>query len=194
MKKLFFLVLLLSALLEYSDGLAQFKKMDTALTSGNTGYRIRCSNSKNDANEVNIKLIGFEKEARSGMNIILNGQMYLAMIDDLNNDNFPDLVLIGYSGPHFQYGTAYAFASKENKSLMVFASKDIMLDGKLKPGYRGHDQFSLFEGSLIQKFPIYSQEDTDDKPSGGTRVIQYQMTVSESGKAYFKMLRTFDEK
>ena len=186
-------LLLLSILLHVKPGYAQFKKMDTTVTIGNTGYRVRCSNSKKDANEVNVKLIGFEKEAR-GMNIILNGQLDIAMIDDFNGDGYPDLLVTAYTGPNFQYGTAYAFASKENKSLLLFASKDIMLDGKLKPGYRGHDKFSLFEGTVIQKFPIYNQEDPDDKPSGGTRVIQYQMALSENGRGYFKMLRTYDQK
>jgi hypothetical protein len=192
MNKIIYLILLL-ILLDVKPGCAQFKRMDTTVTSGNTGYRVRCSNSKKDANEVNIKLIGFEKEAR-GMNIMLNGQMDIAMIDDFNADSYPDLLVIAYSGPNFQYGTAYAFASKENKSMLLFASKDIMLDGKLRPGYRGHDKFSLFEGSVIQKFPIYNQEDPDDKPTGGTRVIQYQMALSENGRGYFKMLRTYDQK
>ena len=181
------------SLFSFQRGQAQLRRMDTTLTSGNTGYRVRCSNSKKDANEVNVKLIGFEKEAR-GMNIILNGQMDVAMIDDFNNDGYPDLLIVAYSGPNFQYGTAYAFASKENKSLLLFASKDIMLDGHLKPGYRGHDHFSLFEGSVIQKFPIYNQDDPDDKPTGGTRVIQYQMALSENGRGYFKVLRTYDQK
>jgi hypothetical protein len=193
MNKIIFLPFLLSGILNTQPGFAQFKRLDTTLTSGNTGYKVRCFNTKKDANEVNVRLVGFEKEAR-GMNVMLNGQMSQAMIDDFNNDGYPDLLVIAYSGPQFQYGTAYAFASKENKSLLLFASKDIMLDGKLKPGYRGHDQFSLFEGSLLQKFPIYNPDDTDDKPTGGTRVIQYQMAMSESGRGYFKMLRTFDEK
>jgi hypothetical protein len=193
MKKLFYQFILLMALLDANSGYSQFRKLDTTLTSGNTGYKVRCSNSKKDANEVNVRLVGFEKEAR-GMNVMLNGQMSMAMIDDFNSDGFPDLLVVAYTGPNFQYGTAYAFASKENKSLLLFATKDIMLDGKLKPGYRGHDQFSLFEGSVIQKFPIYNQDDPDDKPTAGTRVIQYQMAMSENGRGYFKMLRTYDQK
>lgn len=172
---------------------AQFKRIDTTLTIGSVGYRVRCTNSNPEKNDVSLKLIGFDKEAK-GTTFLLAGQIAYAMIEDLNNDNYPDLLLVSYSGPHFQYGITYVLSSKENKSLLFFGSKDIMMDGKLSPGYRGHDQFSLFNGSLIQKFPIYNSADTDENPTGGTRVVQYQMAMSESGKAYFKVLRTYDQK
>lgn len=193
MKKL--IVFFLAGIFVMKPGIlhAQFKKIDTTVISGSVGYRVRCSNSYPDKNDVTLKLIGFEKEAK-GTSFLVGGQIAYAMVDDLNNDNFPDLLLVSFNGPHFQFGITYVLASKENKSLLFFSSKDIMMDGKLSPGYRGHDQFSLFNGSLIQKFPIYNTGDTDENPTGGTRVIQYQMAMTESGKAYFKVLRTYDQK
>lgn len=193
MKKLIIFFLACFIILNTEILHAQFKRIDTTVTTGSAGYRVRCSNSNPDKNDVNLKLIGFEKEAK-GTSILLSGQIAYVMIDDLNNDNYPDLLLVSYSGPHFQYGITYVLASKENKSLLFFGSKDIMMDGKLSPGYRGHDQFSLFNGTLIQKFPLYNTGDTDENPTGGSRVVQYQMATSESGKAYFKVLRNYDQK
>jgi len=193
MKKLLVFFLTGTILMKTEILHAQFKKIDTTVTTGNVGYRVRCSNSYPDKNDVTLKLIGFEKEAK-GTSFLVGGQIAYAMIDDLNNDNYPELLLVSFNGPHFQYGITYVLASKENKSLLFFSSKDIMMDGKLSPGYRGHDQFSLFNGSLIQKFPIYNTGDTDENPTGGSRVVQYQMAMTESGKAYFKVLRTYDQK
>ena len=183
-----------AAVLVYSaNASAQFKKFDSTLSMGRVGYRVSCNNKSEDRNEVIIKLYGFDKDAR-GMDFYLRGKLKGAIIDDLNNDNYPDLILFVNSGPEMEFGSVYAIVSKENKSLIPFTLKDVMLDGKLSPGYKGYDSFSMMEGTLMQKFPIYKPGDEKDKPTGGSRVVQYQVVNDDAGGLKFQVLRSYDVK
>ncbi len=67
-----------------------------------------------------------------------------------------------------------------------------MLDGKVNTGYKGHDQFSRMGSYLQQKFPIYKAGDDKDKPTGGTRVLLYQLVRKEEGGFKFNRVRFYD--
>ena len=47
-------------------------------------------------------------------------------------------------------------------------------------GYMGHDQFSLIENNLSQRFPIYEEGDTNAKPTGGIRQVSYKLVEGEA--------------
>jgi hypothetical protein len=171
---------------------AQFKKIDSTLKMGKAGYKVSCYNKSAEQNQLTIKPIGFDKDARE-MSFYVKGRVTKTEIDDLNNDGFPDLLVYIFSGVNAEYGTVYAFASEENKSYAPFALPDVMLDGKLKEGYQGHDEFILLEGKLMREFPLYKPGDDKDKPSGGKRVVLYNV-VSSNGGFEFKVQRTYDIK
>jgi len=170
----------------------QYKRFDSTFKMGRTGYRIVCNN-KNEENTLSVKLIGFENTARD-QNYAIKGRVIKGEIDDLNSDGFPDLVLYMATGPDGIYGQVFGFASEQNKSIIPFALPDVMLDGKLNQGYKGHDEFQLLEGVLMQKFPIYKPDDEKDKPTGGSRVIMYQMVATEGGGFKFKMTKSYELK
>jgi hypothetical protein len=188
-------VLFLSGLLLCSAAGAQvvLEKVDSTLKIGKVGYRVECRNKKYDKNELTVRPVGFESAARE-MNFYINGRVAKAQIDDLNSDGYPDLVLFIYSDSNAIYGTVYAFLSEANKSISPAVLPDVMLDGKVNAGYKGHDQFSLMEGYLLQKFPIYVTGDDKDKPTGGTRVLLYQLGKNETGGFKFNRVRTYDTK
>jgi hypothetical protein len=48
-------------------------------------------------------------------------------------------------------------------------------------------------GILTQSFPIYLPTDTD-APTGGTRVVQYNIVKGEKGNLNFKVLRSYEKK
>jgi hypothetical protein len=169
---------------------AQVKKTDTTLKIGKAGYRIICNNKDAERNEMDIKPIGFDKDAHESI-LFVKGRINRSEIDDLNNDGFPDLMIYTVSGPRGQYGNAYAIVSLANKSFTPVGLPDVELDAKYRDGYRGYDEFTLLEGTLMRKFPIYKSDDKD-KPTGGRRVIQYQMTGTENTGFKFKVLHSFD--
>ena len=171
---------------------AQFKRIDSTLKMGKVGYKVLCNNKSTEQNELSIKPVGFDKDARE-LAFYIKGHVAKTEIDDLNNDGFPDLVVYIFSGANAEYGTVYAFASDQNKSYVPFPLPDVMLDGKLKEGYKGHDEFTLLEGKLIQQFPLYKPDDNKDKPTGGKRVVMYTV-VASGGGFQFKVQRTYDIK
>jgi hypothetical protein len=193
MKNIFRLSLAAILLLHNIPIHAQDLKFDTLLKIGKVGYRVYCKNKSDDENWLEVKLIGFENKAREP-NFFIRGRVTKAEIDDLNNDGYPDLILYIYSGAGGVFGMAIAFISDQNKSIIPVALPDVMANGKLSQGYKGHDEFSLLEGSLLQKFPLFKPGDDMDKPTGGKRVIQYQLVSAGEGKYIFKVLQSYDAK
>ena len=84
--------------------------------------------------------------------------------------------------------------SEGNKEIVPCVLPDVSMNPKISTGYKGHDQFSMMEGTLVQRFPIYNKGDENDKPSGGNRVILYQVTKGESGGYKFNLIKSYDTK
>ncbi|HET6256605.1 MAG TPA: hypothetical protein VFE32_21200 [Puia sp.] len=168
-----------------------FPKIDTTVKVGKVGYRVECKNKKYDANQLDIRPLGFDNSAREA-SFMLRGRVAKAEIVDLNADGYPDLVLYVYMDSSAVFGTLYAFVSKANKSFSGCVLPDPMMDGKINEGYKGHDQFLLMEGYLLEKFPIYKAGDAQDKPSGGTRAILYQLVPDEGDHFKFQKVRNYD--
>ena len=169
---------------------AQFAKFDSTMKMGKVGYRVICMNKNLGKNVVTIKPEGFEKDARE-LSFQIPGRVKGAEIDDLNGDGYPDAVIYVYSGRNSEFGTAYCFASQENKMYIPMILPDILLDGKFKEGYKGYDEFQLLEGKLMRTFPLYKPDDAADKPSGGKRVIMYNLIGDANTRFEFKVLRSY---
>jgi hypothetical protein len=54
-------------------------------------------------------------------------------------------------------------------------------DKAASKGYMGHDEFSVLEGVLGRCFPLYRDTDTNARPTGGMRQIQYKLVPGEAG-------------
>ena len=48
----------------------------------------------------------------------------------------------------------------------------------------GHDEFTIIETSLARRFPIYKEGDTNNKPTGGNRQIEYKLKDGEASKLF----------
>jgi hypothetical protein len=167
---------------------AQVKKIDTTASFGGIGYRVQCNNKSSDDNLVAITPKGFGKDVRD-ISFSIRGKLHKILVDDLNEDGFPDLLLCVYNGPNGELGNIVSVASGGTNSLIPVKFPDIYSDPKLSEGYKGHDQFTVLVGTLLQSFPVYKTGDTDT-PTGGTKVIQYKMMKAENGYT-FKVLRSY---
>jgi len=172
-----------------------FTKIDSTLKIGKVGYRVECRNKNVDVNELSVRPVGFDGSARE-VNFPLHGRLLKAEIDDLNSDSYPDLVLYIYTDSAAIYGTVYVFLSEANKSITGCVLPDPMMNGKINSGYKGHDQFILMEGNLLQKFPIYKPGDDKNTPTGGMRVVLYQLAKTDNGDNgatyHFNLVRSYD--
>ena len=169
-----------------------FEKIDTTMKIGKYGYKVRCRNKEIKSNMLAIRPIGFESPANESMNMPVRGRVSAAMVDDLNSDGLADLILFIYTDSVALHGTVYVMVSQDSKTIVPAGLPDPALDGKINTGYKGHDVFSMLEGTVLLRFPIFKQGDKDDAPTGGTRTVQYSLTKGESGGYKFNILRTYD--
>lgn len=169
-----------------------FEKIDTTMKIGKYGYKVSCRNKEIKSNMLAIRPIGFESPANESMNMPVRGRVSAAMVDDLNSDGLADLILFIYTDSVALHGTVYVMVSQDSKTIVPAGLPDPALDGKINTGYKGHDVFSMLEGTVLLRFPIFKQGDKDDAPTGGTRTVQYSLTKGESGGYKFNILRTYD--
>jgi len=178
---------------QYAPAQVQYPRFDTLMTVGKAGFRLYCRNKDFGQNQIRIRPFGFESTARE-LNFYIKGFIYAAMVDDLNNDGYPDMVLFIKTDSSGIFGTVYAFSSDQNKSIVPIPMPDIQLDGKLDQGYKGHDEFSLMEGTIMRKFPVYKAGDESNNPTGGRRAIQYIIVGKAESGIKFKVVQSFELK
>jgi len=171
---------------------AQFKKIDTTATIGSIGYRVQCNNKSETENVVSITPKGFDKDVRD-MSFAVKGRLRKIIVDDLNSDGYPDLVLCVYGGANGEMGNVVTVTSSGKNSLVPAYFPDIYSTPKLSEGYKGHDEFSTMIGTLTQSFPVYMPGDST-AATGGTRVVQYTLAKGENGSLKFKVLRSYEKK
>lgn len=171
---------------------AQKNKFDTTMKIGKVGYRVTCTNKANEKNELTVGMIGFE-EQRGDVNLDVKGKVQSCEIDDLNRDGFPDVVIYIFSEGDKRKGSVISIASEANKSISAIMFPDITDDAKLSAGYKGGDQFKLFNGILTRRFPVYNTIDsTSTTPTGVIRQIIYKVVPGERGGYKFKVDRSVD--
>jgi hypothetical protein len=44
----------------------------------------------------------------------------------------------------------------------------------------GHDEFAVVENTLVRRFPVYKDGDSNAAPSGGVRQLQYKLKPGEA--------------
>jgi len=192
MRTIIIFCFLFALLFATSSVYAQVRKIDTTASFGNAGYRVTCNNKNEGDNQVSISPKGFGKEV-GDLSFSIKGRLRKILIDDLNADGYPDLILCIYGGANGQMGNIAGIASSGNSSLLPVHFPDIYSNPKLSEGYKGYDEFSVMVGTLLQSFPVYKQGDTDT-PGGGTRVVQYKIMNGENGGLKFSVLRSYEKK
>jgi hypothetical protein len=188
MRNITILCFLFAALLATAGAKAQYKKIDTSASYGGLSYRVSCSNKSEGENVVTISPKGFGKDIRE-MSFNIRGRLRKILVDDLNEDGYPDVVLCVYGGINGEIGNIAALASSGNNLLEPISFPDIYKDQKLSEGYKGHDEFAVLINSLVQSFPVYKPGDADTV-SGGTRVVMYKVERVENRNT-FKVLRSY---
>lgn len=189
-----YLLVMIVGLFTMTDLNAQYRRIDTTMRVGKAGYRVFCTNKNPEKNNLSITPVGFESGSRE-VTLELKGRILATESDDLNNDGFPDLVLYVYSSDVNGYGKVFGVYSDKNQGIRPIIFPDIMDDVKLSAGYKGHDEYSLVEGNLMRRFPVYQKVDSvNTAPNGIMRQIQYRVVPMEPEGFKFKVLRSFEFK
>jgi len=130
-------------------------------------------------NKLTIQPVGLEKDNRKIEHEVL-GSVLNAEIGDLNHDNFPEVMVYITSAGSGSYGSVIGYSVNNGKSMSQMYMPDISENPKANKGYMGHDEFAIVEGTFNQRFPIYKPGDTNSKPTGGMRQIQYKLKNGEN--------------
>ncbi len=110
-----------------------------------------------------------------------DGTVVLAEVADLNVDNSPEVYVYTRSAGSGSYGGLIAYAANDRKSLSEIYLPPVTDDPEASKGYMGHDEFRVVENTLVQRFPVYRDGDTNAEPTGGTRQLQYTLEPGEAG-------------
>jgi hypothetical protein len=109
---------------------------------------------------------------------IIDGTVSGAEVADLNVDGSPEVYVYVTSAGSGSYGSLTAYAANRRKSLSEISLPP--LTEAAAQGYMGHDEFAVLEGVLGRRFPIYCATDSNAKPTGGMRQLQYTLVPGEA--------------
>lgn len=170
----------------------QGRRFDTTMKIGKAGFRVSCNNKGVDKNNLTIAPVGFENGARD-VTFEVKGRVNKAEVDDLNMDGFPDMILYVNVAGEKPKINIIAVSSDKNQGFLPIYFPDVVDDPKIKPGYKGGDEYYLMEGNLVRRFPLYNTQDTTNtQPTGMYRQVMYRVVIGERGELKFKVARSYD--
>jgi hypothetical protein len=113
-----------------------------------------------------------------------------AEIEDMDRDGFPELLIYTQSAGSGSYGNVIGFSPNKGKSLSQIYFPELDKNAPDMKGYMGHDEFAIVESSLARRFKIYQGSDSNAKPTGKIRQLEYQLKPGEASKKFVLMKQT----
>jgi len=110
----------------------------------------------------------------------IDGSVTGAEVADINADGSPEIYVYVNSAGSGSYGSLVAYSANNKKSLSGIYLTPLEDDKKNSVGYMGHDEFTVIENSLARRFPVYSEDDANCCPKGGTRQLEYKLFAGEA--------------
>jgi len=166
-------------LVSTAEEAAPAKGFDKKLTLQGLTFQVKCPN-EGSINKLTITPSGLEGENKPIV-VEVDGSVTGAEVEDLDANGFPEIYVYVSSAGSGSYGSLVAYAANKKKSLTEIFLPDLGEDKVNSKGYMGHDQFAVGEGSLLRRFPIYKAGDSNAKPTGKTRQLQYKLKAGEAG-------------
>ncbi len=114
----------------------------------------------------------------------VDGRVVGAEIADMNADGYPELLVYTQSAGSGSYGNVIAYSANRNQSMSQVTFHNIVEHAKAGKGYMGHDEFAVVENTLVQRFRVYQPNDTNAKPTGVMRQIQYKLRDGEASRQF----------
>ena len=135
---------------------------------------------KDGKNTLTIFTFGLKEHEYNETFNIDGEEVINAEVEDLNSDGSPELFVFTRSVGSGSYGNVYAYSVNNKKSMSEVYFPPTAENSEINKGYMGHDEFSLVENTLGQRFPIYKEGDTNAEPTGGTRQVSYRLVEGEA--------------
>ena len=113
-----------------------------------------------------------------------DGAVVNAEIEDLNSDGSPEVLIYTTSAGSGGYGNVIGYSVNAGKSMSEIYFPEIAPDSDAAKGYMGHDEFTIIETTLVRRFPVYKEGDSNAEPTGNIRQIQYKMVDGEASRKF----------
>lgn len=152
---------------------------DQTLAFQGVSFHVTCPN-QGSINALRIEPQGLKKD-NAVISKEIEGTVTGAEVADLNGDGSPEIYVYMTSAGSGSYGAVVAYSANRKKSLTEIYLPPLEDNPKASKGYMGHDEFAVVEGALVRRFPVYREQDTNGKPSGKMRQIQYHLKAGEAG-------------
>lgn len=152
------------------------------LSLQNIGFDIS-STGKGSIQQLTILPFGL-KENNDKICIEVMGTVTNAEIEDLNSDAFPEVLIYTTSAGSGSYGDVIGYSVNNGISLSRISFPNISENPKANEGYMGHDEFAIVENSLCQRFQVYKPGDSNSKPTGNIRQIEYKLKDGEASRIF----------
>jgi hypothetical protein len=114
----------------------------------------------------------------------IDGSVTNAEIGDINADGFPEVLVYTNSAGSGSYGNVIGYSSNNGKSMSSIYMPPITDNNKAAIGYMGHDEFTIGEGRLLRRFPVYHSSEPNSNPSDTIRQIQYKLINGEASRKF----------
>jgi hypothetical protein len=138
------------------------------------------SANASSVNTLRVVPAGLEIDNRP-LEVSIDGTVTGAEVADLDADGSPELYVYVASAGSGSYGSLVGYAANRRRSLSEIHLPPVADNPAAAKGYMGHDEFAVVESVLVRRFPVYREGDTNAKPTGGTRQLQYKLTRGEAG-------------
>lgn len=131
-----------------------------------------------DGNSVTIKPSGLANDNQS-VTFATDKQVVRAWMEDIKGDGTHEFFIQLRQPGSGSYGEVKAYSTNGDKSLSeIFITPP---EEKDMTGYMGHDEFELVENTLVRRYPVYKEGDSNANPTGGYRQFQYKLEPGEAG-------------
>ncbi len=152
---------------------------DQTFSAQGISFRVSSANS-GSRNLVRIEPHGLQVD-NTVIERDVEGTVAGAEIADLNGDGFPEIYVYANSAGSGSQGSLIAYTANKQKSLSEIYLPSLLDDPRTSTGHMGHDQFRVAGNTLVRRFPVYLGQDTNARPAGVIRQVQYSLVAGEAG-------------
>jgi len=152
---------------------------DQTFSAQGISFRVSSENS-GSRNLVRIEPHGLQVD-NTVIEKDVEGTVTGAEIADLNGDGSPEIYVYMNSAGGGSEGSLIAYSANKQKSLSEIYLPSLLDDPRTSTGYMGHDQFRVAGNTLVRRFPVYLDHDTNARPTGAIRQVQYYLVAGEAG-------------
>ncbi|MGB5394018.1 MAG: PliI family lysozyme inhibitor of I-type lysozyme [Lutimonas sp.] len=152
------------------------------LSLQNITFEIKAS-GEGSIQQLSIQPEGLEIDNQK-ITLEIEGQVTNAEIEDLNSDGSPEILIYIVSAGSGSYGNVIGYSVNNRKSMSQIYFPDLFDNKEASSGYMGHDEFAIVETTLVRRFPVYNEGDTNNNPTGGLRQIGYKLKDGEASRVF----------